>query len=114
MITNSQDHSTQSYLYLTTNGHKSGRPHEIEIWFVLHAGRYYLVSEKRERSHWVQNIRHTPALVFRVGGQRFNGQGRVVDPGAEPELAAAVRALMNDKYGWSNGLIVELTPTGAA
>lgn len=98
------------YLYLTTTGHISGKPHEIEIWFVAHQGRYYLVSEKRERSHWVQNIRHDPAITFRVGEQHFDGIGRAVDPGIEPELAEQVCALMDAKYGWSTGLIVELSP----
>ena len=26
----------KQFLYLTTTGHKSGAPHEIEIWFVPH------------------------------------------------------------------------------
>jgi hypothetical protein len=28
----------------------------------------------------------------------------------EPQLAAAVKALFDTKYGWSDGLIAELTP----
>ncbi len=100
------------FLYLTTTGWKSGRPHDIEIWFVAHEGRYYLVSEHREKSHWVQNIRHHPAVTFRVGEQHFQGSGRVIDPQVEPELAAAVSAKMDAKYEWSDGLIVELAPEG--
>jgi hypothetical protein len=38
----------ERFLYLTTTGHKSGLPRRIEIWFVGHAGRHYLVSERRE------------------------------------------------------------------
>lgn len=98
------------YLYLTTNGWRSGSPHAIEIWFVSYAGRYYIVSEKRERSHWVQNIQRNPAVTFRVGEATFEGTGRIVDPVAETDLAAAVAALMAAKYGWNDGLIVELTP----
>jgi len=100
------------YLYLTTRGWKTGRDHTIEIWFVAHGGRYYMVSEHRERSHWVQNIRREPEVAFRVGDRRFIGRGRVVDPAAEPELAGAVAALMDAKYEWSDGLIVELEPRG--
>ncbi len=98
------------FLYLTTTGWKSGKAHEIEIWFVQHGGRYYLVSEHGERSHWVQNIQHNAALSFRVGEQKFQGKGRVVDRDKEPKLAADVSALMNAKYDWSDGLIVELAP----
>jgi deazaflavin-dependent oxidoreductase (nitroreductase family) len=98
------------YLYLTTTGWKSGREHHIEIWYVFHAGRYYLVAETGERAHWVQNIRSNPAVTFRVGEASFTGTARAVDRTAEPELAAAVAALMDAKYDWSDGLIVELAP----
>lgn len=99
------------YLYLTTTGHKSGQPHEIEIWFVEHDGRYYLVAQRREASHWVQNIQHDPAISFKVGSREagaVSGIGRIVEPEAEPDLVGAVSKLMDAKYGWSTGLIVEL------
>lgn len=101
------------YLYLTTTGWKSGNRHEIEIWFVEHDGRYYLMSERRERSHWVQNIQRSPAVTLRLGTRDaplLHGTGRVVVADAEPELAAAVAAKMLAKYNWDGGLIVELSP----
>jgi len=99
------------FLYLTTIGHKTGNPHEIEIWYVPYVGRYYLVAEGRERSHWVQNIDHNPTVSFYVEGLTYQGTGRAVDSASEPELAEAVSKLMDAKYNWSNGLIVELSPT---
>jgi deazaflavin-dependent oxidoreductase (nitroreductase family) len=104
------DENNSPFLYLTTTGWKTGKSHQIEIWFVTHQGRYYLVSEPRERSHWVQNIQHNPAITFHVGAQIFQGKGRVVDPAREPQLAAEISALMDAKYDWSDGLIVELAP----
>lgn len=98
------------YLYLTTTGRCSGKPHEIEIWYVVYAGCCYLVAELRERADWVRNIQHDPAVTFRLENRVFAADGRVVDPAAEPERAAAVRALMDAKYDWSDGLIVELCP----
>jgi deazaflavin-dependent oxidoreductase (nitroreductase family) len=98
------------FLYVTTTGWKTGNPHTIEIWFVSYEGRYYMVSEHYERSHWVQNIQHNPAVTFRMSEQTCQGTGRVIDPAADPELAAAISALMEAKYEWSEGLIVELTP----
>ncbi len=99
------------YLYLTTRGWKTGHPHEIEIWYVPCRGKYYLVAETRDKAHWVQNIRQNSAVSVRVEGQTFQGAGRVVDPAQEPDLAAEVRALMDAKYEWSDGLIVELSPS---
>jgi deazaflavin-dependent oxidoreductase (nitroreductase family) len=102
------------FLYLTTTGWKAGNPHPIEIWFVAHDRRYYIVSEHREGSHWVQNIRHHPAVTFRVGETAFPGTGRVVDAAVELDLTTAVAALMDAKYEWSDGLMVELSPEQAA
>src|SRR5262249_11254464 len=98
------------YLYLTTVGWKSGNAHRIEIWFVQHEGNYYLMSESREKAHWVQNILRNPAVKFEVGDGPFEGQARRIDPAVDRSLAATVSALMDQKYGWSGGLIIALTP----
>lgn len=98
------------FLYLTTKGRKTGRLHRIEIWFVELAGRYYIVSEHMERSHWVQNIVHEPRVSFSVGNKEFQGTARVADSDKERVLAKKVSELMDAKYGWSQGLIVELAP----
>ena len=58
----------------------------------------------------MQNIRHNPAVIFRVGDVTYRGTGRAIDREAEPEIAAAVAARMDAKYEWSDGLIVELAP----
>jgi len=101
---------TTQYLYLTTTGRRTGRPREIEIWFTQLGGRYYLVAEHRERAQWVQNLRAAPRVAVRVGRRSFAARARVVDAKTEPELARAVRRLSEKKYGWGNGLVVELAP----
>jgi len=99
------------YLYLTTIGWKSGRRHEIEIWFTESDGRYYVISELGERSHWVQNVRRNPEVQFRVGTLSLHGAARVVDPVQEPELHAAVCRVSIEKYDWGEGTAVELSPS---
>jgi len=98
------------FLYLATVGHRSGRPHLIEIWYVEHDGRYYVVSERLERSHWVQNVRAQPAVAFMVGRQLRRAVARPLERAAEPELHARVSRLMDERYEWSDGLIVEIAP----
>ena len=98
------------FLYLATKGRKTGKMCEIEIWFVEYNGNYYIVSELRERSNWVQNAKHNSSISFRVGDKVFKGTASIVsDKGSE--LASRVSKLMDKKYGWSNGLIVELKPS---
>jgi deazaflavin-dependent oxidoreductase (nitroreductase family) len=112
---------SETYLYLTTTGRKTGNPHRIEIWFVEHKGRYYLASEKRDASHWVQNIIANPAVTFSVG-TRDNpesvlplsvGSGRILDDKASSGLVADVKRAMEAKYNWSDGLIVQLEVAGS-
>jgi len=108
-MTGNFDYKTE-FLYLTTTGRKSGLPREIEIWFVAYDDCYYLCSEGRERADWVQNIQCNPAVSFWVEGQTYQGLGRPMDPALEPALAAALTAHFDAKYGWSDGLMVELCP----
>ena len=98
---------------MTTTGRHTGQPREIEIWFTRHAGRFYLVAERRERAQWVQNLRALPRVRARVGRRTFSAQARVIDARAEPKLARVVKALSQKKYGWGDGLVVELTPAAA-
>jgi len=109
MATSAKPKGTQ-YLYLTTTGRRTGRPREIEIWFTERSGRYYLVAEHRERAQWVQNLKLVPRVAVRVGRRKFGAVARVVDARPEPELARAVKKLSEKKYGWGDGLVVELTP----
>ena len=110
-----------TFLYLVTRGRKSGLPRKIEIWFVEHERRFYLVSEMRERSQWVQNLLADPAVRLSVGTRKDEqrqvkqtaASARVLDPQADAELFAKVRELMDAKYKWSDGTFVELSPQHA-
>jgi deazaflavin-dependent oxidoreductase (nitroreductase family) len=96
---------------LTTRGWKTGNQHRIEIWFVEYNERYYVISERLESAHWVQNIKHNPKVSFSINNENiFTGTARIVDQEKEPGLAREVLKLMSTKYKWSQGLIVELTP----
>jgi F420H(2)-dependent quinone reductase len=102
----------ERFLYLTTTGRISGLLRTIEIWFVEHAGSFYVVAERREQAQWVQNLERDPAVHYRVGARDDRGPevpatARVV---RAPALVAEVSALMVAKYGWSEGLVVEIRP----
>ncbi|HYY67186.1 MAG TPA: nitroreductase/quinone reductase family protein [Nitrososphaeraceae archaeon] len=102
--------SKTQFLYLATRGWKIGNQHRIEIWFVEYNERYYIISERLESAHWVQNIKHNPKVSFSINENVFKGTARIIDQDKESALAAEVSKLMNTKYNWSQGLIVELKP----
>jgi deazaflavin-dependent oxidoreductase (nitroreductase family) len=97
------------FLYLTTMGRRTGLPRRIEIWFTRRHGRFYVISELHERAHWVQNILVEPRVRFSMGDLTFEGHARVIDTSTERELHDEIQALSRQKYGWGDGLVVELT-----
>jgi len=98
------------FLYLTTTGRRSGQAREIEIWFTVREGRYYVIAEHLWETHWVQNLRADPRVRVRIGSDAMTARGRVVDAVAEADLHERVQGLSEKKYGWGDGLVVELTP----
>lgn len=98
------------FLYLTTIGWRTGMQHRIEIWYVTHNERYYIMSERGINAHWVRNINHNSRISFSINNSEHEGEGRIVDSTKESQLAAQVSEIMNAKYRWDQGLIVELKP----
>ncbi len=97
------------FLYLTTIGRGSGLPREIEIWFVEAEGKYYILAEFPD-SHWVQNIGKDPRVRVRVGDSKFEATARALDPKRDAVTCEMAQQLEREKYGWGDGLPVEITP----
>jgi deazaflavin-dependent oxidoreductase (nitroreductase family) len=89
----------EDFGYLETIGRRSGRPHEVEIWFAADSEqpRVYMLAGGRERADWVLNIRANPAVRVRIGGKSFAGQAREIEGTAEEDAA---RKLVGAKYGY--------------
>jgi deazaflavin-dependent oxidoreductase (nitroreductase family) len=97
-------------LYLTTLGRTSGLPRQIEIWFVTAGGKYYLLAEHFRRAQWVQNIERNPRVQVRLGGQERSATARILDETADRETWQLAQDLARQKYGWGDGLPVEIAP----
>jgi deazaflavin-dependent oxidoreductase (nitroreductase family) len=97
-------------LYLTTIGRHSGLPRTIEIWFTYHAGKLFLNAERRHIAQWVQNVLNETQVQVRLKKHEFAGQARVLDHHCDSELWQIVVELSRRKYGWGEGLPVEITP----
>jgi deazaflavin-dependent oxidoreductase (nitroreductase family) len=99
----------EKVLRLTTTGAKTGLPRSIEIWFVAAGERLYLFSEKGEAANWVRNIRVNANVTVRAGDWQGEATARVLDRDADRTLWDQVAAIADRKYGWGEGLPVELT-----
>jgi deazaflavin-dependent oxidoreductase (nitroreductase family) len=97
-------------LNLTTVGRVTGLARETEIWFIVCRERFYLFSEQGEASGWVKNIRRNPNVGVRVGRRRMKALARVLDHRRDRKLWDEAQAIANRKYGWGDGLPVEIAP----
>jgi hypothetical protein len=68
------------------------------------------MSERGVNAHWVRNINHNRRISFTINNSNYEGEGRIIDSTKESQLAAQVSEIMNVKYHWDQGLIVELRP----
>jgi deazaflavin-dependent oxidoreductase (nitroreductase family) len=106
------NYDREQYLYLATRGRKTSLPREIEIWFTYLDGRFYVIAEY-PTSQWVQNLRAHPHAQVRVAGKNFPAEARILSPETEPGLCRTVQNLSRKKYGWGEGLVVELAPASS-
>jgi deazaflavin-dependent oxidoreductase (nitroreductase family) len=96
-------------LYLTTIGRYSDQPRTIEIWFACYDGKLYLNAERAHNANWVRNILRNPGVHVRIKEQQFAGRARVLDRQADRALWDIVADLSRQKYGWGEGLPIEIT-----
>jgi deazaflavin-dependent oxidoreductase (nitroreductase family) len=90
-----------SVCYLETIGRASGRPHEIEIWFAADGDMIWMLSGGMDRSDWVRNLQHNPAVRVRIGDTWLTGRAAVVtDPAREQRAREQVAAKY---YHWTSG-----------
>jgi deazaflavin-dependent oxidoreductase (nitroreductase family) len=76
---------------LTHYGRKTGKSHQVTIWFVLDGDRLYIGTASVNRQ-WVRNVQKTPQVKLSIGGENFSGRARFLTDRAEHERAmAAIR-----------------------
>jgi deazaflavin-dependent oxidoreductase (nitroreductase family) len=68
-----------------------------------------LFAELGEAAGWVKNIRRNPNVAIRIGKHQIDATARVLDPDADRKLWDEVTAIAKRKYGWGDGLPVEVT-----
>lgn len=89
-----QDLASEEFCYLTTTGRVSGRPHQIEIWFVVQDNSIYIMAGN-PGSDWVKNLRKNSSSTVRIAKHHFTGTARLLTDEHEERI---VRDKMADKY----------------
>lgn len=70
----------EKYIYLTTIGRRTGRPHTVELWFAVAQGILYLSHEGRY-TDWMKNILNKDRVTFTIRGLDWEGTARIVRGG---------------------------------
>lgn len=107
----------EKYVYLTTRGRRTGKPHTVELWFASVEGKLYL-SHEGAYTDWMKNIVKDNSVEFRIGSLRFKGKARLVRDGDTFERGK--HALYRKYYGeaskdvvddwFSESTVAEITP----
>ena len=87
--------ASEDFCYLTTTGRRTGKPHEIEIWFAASGRTAYILMGAGERADTVRNLRADRRVRFRIGTRSWSANARVVTAAREVALA---RRLVPAKY----------------
>ncbi len=85
---------------LVTNGRRTGRPHDIEMWFSLVGEAVCMISGNGPSADWYRNALADPWVKMRFGSDWFAGSAR---PAAQGEERRAVGEAMTRKYGGWGG-----------
>jgi hypothetical protein len=87
----------EKFAYLTTKGRKTGKNHEVELWFALANDRIYL-SHEGEFTDWMKNLTKNSTVSLKIGPENFQGEAVLTQMGSE-NREAGKQALYEKYYG---------------
>lgn len=91
---------------VTTIGRRSGKPHEIEIWFGVIDDTMYLISGNGTTADWYRNALANSDVSVRLAGETHDGVARDVTDSDERRRVGDV---MGAKYPWDGDASIGLT-----
>jgi deazaflavin-dependent oxidoreductase (nitroreductase family) len=100
------EHAEDDVCRFVTVGRRTGKPHDIEIWFAVVVGEVALIAGNGPTCDWWQNAMAEPAVELRIGDRWLRGTARA----AEGEARRRVGEAMGAKYGgWGGDPSIGLT-----
>ncbi|MBI4884507.1 MAG: nitroreductase family deazaflavin-dependent oxidoreductase [Actinobacteria bacterium] len=99
-------HAAVENCYVTTKGRRTGRSHEVEIWFGVIDDTLYLISGNGTTADWYLNSLANPQVTVRIEDEVRTGVARDVTDAVERRT---VGELMGTKYPWDGDASIGLT-----
>jgi hypothetical protein len=111
----------RKYICLKTTGRKTGKSHEVELWFAYAGGKIYL-SHEGERTDWMKNLAKNKVAGVKIASLIFNVSAKILKAGHARDFGAkalyekyyksAKKEVIDDWFSLST--VVELTPISSA
>jgi deazaflavin-dependent oxidoreductase (nitroreductase family) len=89
-----------------TIGRRTGKGHEIEIWFGVIGDTMYLISGNGQTADWYRNALADPHVSVRLAGESHAGIARHV---TDPDERRRAGDVMGKKYPWDGDASIGLT-----
>lgn len=74
----------RSTLQVRHIGRKSGKAHQVTVWFVVQGDKILLPTSNIDRN-WVRNVRKTPHVELSIGGDKLSGDAHFLENDADRE-----------------------------
>jgi deazaflavin-dependent oxidoreductase (nitroreductase family) len=94
----------EKFVYLTTIGRNTGKPHRVELWFAIGTNGVYL-SHEGERTDWMRNAQKRGRVKVEIGGVKFDADAKLAISGEAREEGK--RALYEKYYGSANKEVID-------
>lgn len=78
-------------LHLITTGRKTGKPHERELYYFEHAGKFVVTASAGGRPRhpdWYLNLVADPRVFVRIGKKKYEATAKQVSPALRKKLWA--------------------------
>ena len=107
----------EKYIHLTTLGRRTGKPHEVELWFAFSDGKLYL-SHEGKHTDWMKNVAKNERVSVKIGSLKSDASAKILKEGRSRDIGSRVlyekyyqpakKEVIDDWFSLST--VVELTP----
>ena len=90
-------------LHLTTTGRKTGRAHEVELYYFEHENQLVVTASAGGRPHhpeWFLNLSADPKISMKIGKQTYEATARKAGPTLRKKLWAKLIKLADMYAGY--------------
>ena len=95
----------EKFIYLTTTGRKTGKPHTVELWFAVDNDRVFL-SHEGAQTDWMKNFLKNSSVDVKIGNLKLAGKAGIT-PDRSDSREAGKKALYEKYYSPASKAVLD-------